>query len=171
MINGKTKNLWEPPKELAHYFWIPPQTQLFLVYFGLFLIGAGVIVYNLRCPFLIKRFEDENGCAKFYMQMASFWQVYAMLIGLFGLPEESLNPIHREIAQRSEEFRRDPEAWQKFLKTRREEVFGFYVKWYLREDNESPVSRAICLGCLTLGFLLLAVPSIVTFMAVTRAVL
>jgi len=26
VINGKTENLWEPPKELAHYFWITSQT-------------------------------------------------------------------------------------------------------------------------------------------------
>ena len=171
VINDKTKHLLEPPEELAHYFWITPLTQLLLIYFGLFLIGAGVIVYNLGCPFLIKRFEDENACAKFYMQMANFRQVYPMLIGLFGSPDESPNPIHREIERRNEEFSRDPEAWQKFLSTRREEVFGFYVKWYLSKDSDSPVSRAICFGSLTLGFLLLAVPSIATFTAVARAVL
>jgi hypothetical protein len=150
---------------------IRPQSELFLVYFGLFLIGAGVVVYNLRCPFVIKYFENENACAQFYMQMASFGQVYAMLIGVFGLPDESPNPIHREIARRYDEFDRDPEAWQKFLSTRREEVFGFYVKWYGSQDSDSPASRAACSACLALGFLFLAIPSIDTFIAVSRAVL
>jgi hypothetical protein len=161
LINQKTASLLKPPETLAALFLLSPQRELFLVYFGVFLIGAGVVVYNLRCPFVIKHFENENACAQFY----------AMLIGVFGLPDESPNPIHREIARRYDEFNRDPEAWQKFLSTRREEVFGFYVKWYGSQDSDNPASRAACSACLALGFLFLAIPSIDTFIAVSRAVL
>jgi len=171
LINEKTEGLLKVPEKLQPLLWVDPNKVLFLVYFGLFLIGAGVVIYNLRCPYIIKRFEDANACAQFYMQMASLGQVYAMLIALFGSPDQSPNPIHREIDRRYEEFDRDPEAWQKFLTARREEFFGFYVTSYGSQDGDNPVSRAVCCAFLALGFLFLAIPSIDTFIAVSRAVL
>jgi hypothetical protein len=84
LINDKTTSLFNHPEGLKGLFWFSPQSELFLVYFGLFLIGTGVVVYNLRCPFLIKHFRDENECAQFYMQMV-LGQVWAMLGNVFGL--------------------------------------------------------------------------------------
>jgi hypothetical protein len=169
LINEKTQSLLKPPEGLQ--FWFSPQSELFLVYFGLFLIGTGVVIYNLRCPFIIKYFQDENACAQFYMQMATFGQVYPMLIGAYGLLDRSPNPIHREINRRYAEFSNDPVAWQNFLSTRREEVFGFYVHWYSSHYDDRPASRAACFAALALGFLFLAIPSVDTFVAVSRAVL
>ena len=171
LINEKTESLLKAPEKLQPLLWLDPNRELFFVYFGLFLIGTGVIIYNLRCPFLIKNFEDGNACAQFYMQMASFGRVYPMLIALFGSPNRSPNPIHKEVQRRYEEFSNDPEAWQKYLTGRREEVFGFYVRWYGKRDEDRPASRAACCASLTVGFLFLAIPSVDTFIAVGRTVL
>jgi hypothetical protein len=166
-LNEGAKNLLTLPEGIPTL--LEPNSKLFLVYFGLLLIGGGVVIYNLRCPYLIKYFEDENKCAEFYMKMASFGQVYAMLIALFGL--QTPNPIHREIENRYDEFSRNPEAWEKFVSSRPREFFGFYVGFYSSQDNDRPASRAICAALLALGFLCLSVPSIETFVAVGRTLL
>jgi hypothetical protein len=171
LINDSTKSFLEQDRLTHGLSWLNAEDRLFLIYFGLFLIGAGILIYNLRCPFLTKYFENENACAQFYMQMASLGQVYAMLISVFGLPGKSPNPIHRAIETRYDEFDRDPAQWQQFLSTHREEIFGFYVHWYSSEGDLRPLSRAICAVFLALGFLFLSLPSMDTFFAVSRALL
>jgi hypothetical protein len=148
---------------------LSPQSRLFLIYLGLASIGFGVVIYNVRCPFLIKRFQDENALAQFYMQMAGFGQVYAMLIAVLGSPDASPNPMHREVHARFGEFSRDPATWQQFLSTHREEIFGFYVDWYSQQGMELPTSRVICAACLAMGFLLLSLPSFDAFVGISRA--
>ena len=115
--------------------------KIFFVYFGLFVVAAATTTYNLACPFIIKKFKDENECAQFYMQMANIGQVYALLIATFGDPTRSPNPLHREINKRYDEFNANPEQWHDFLSKRREEVFEFYVKWYNDEGHSRPASR------------------------------
>lgn len=169
LINDGTKSLFESTAKIAPDQWMSPHTKLFVIYFGLFLIGLGVLVYNLRCPLLIKRFENEEASAKFYMQMANIGQVYAMLLNVFENPR--INPTYREIEDRWEELSNDPEAWQKFLNSRREEIFQHFVRSYSMESSENPASRAMCAALLALGFLGLVVPSMDTFLAVGRQVL
>jgi hypothetical protein len=164
IINDYWKSFFEVPGPLKHFSWLEPQSKLFLVYLGLFFIGLAVVVYNMRCPFLIKQFENEESCARFYMQMANYTQVYSMLMALFGEPDESPNPVHREISNRYGEFSRDPEAWQKFVSSRREEIFQFYVQWYSSGDRERLGSILTCFILFAFGLIFLAIPSLETLL-------
>lgn len=169
LINDYTKSFFDHSVVQLKFSVLTAEGKLFLLYFGLFIIGISVLLYNLRCPFLIKRFESEDSCADLYMKMADLGQVYAMLVGQFGVPSDSPNPTHRELGVRFEEFDRNPAVWQQFLSIHREEIFGFYVSWYNKEAHDRPVSRACCSAGFALGFLFISLPSLDTFAAVCRA--
>jgi hypothetical protein len=168
LLNDRVKHALSMHEATHGQTWLATDDRLFMVYFGLCAIGLGVAVFNVRCPFLMKRFQGKTECAQFYMQIADIGQIYCLLINVLGVSNEARNPLYDEFNKRYTELDGDQAAWQGFVERWRQSIFGFYVTWYNNTSVTRRTSRSVCLLLLSLGVLLLSVPSADTFVAVAR---
>jgi hypothetical protein len=89
IVNGGTIDFLNRNFDKYPIFLLHAQTRLFIMYYGLILLGLGVIIYNLRCPQPIKQFDNEDAYARNMMDSVVPGSVYAGIIARFGE-----NPFH-----------------------------------------------------------------------------
>lgn len=166
------RNLDQINTDLGSHTFIPTLDKIYIIYFGLLLVGVGIAAVNFFCPWVIKRFNDPKACADFYMQMADARHVLEV-VG--KIPDKDVPPrseeILRELKAQAVRLSKDPIEWRKFLELNRESIYGLHVNWYGSHQWHRRPLRWTCALLIYVGMLLLAIPSGDTFIGAMRITL
>lgn len=113
--------------------------KLYFLYFGLIALGVGAMIYQMRCPPLVKSFGDASEFVRVQMEATSFSEASSMADQTArGDNVGSLEAL-RPIAMRN---------------------------FYALQSARRPFSRMLTTIFFGFGFTLLAIPSMITFLKV-----
>jgi hypothetical protein len=132
---------------LLHKFW---SLKLYFVYFGLVSFGLGSAIYQLRCPRVVRKYADRSEFVMAETPSVTLSDLQIML----------------ELMARSQIVSAEPIVPNELLKDyMRVPIMKYF---YAFESAAHPLSRTMTTLFFSAGFVLLAVPSLLTLAKVAR---
>lgn len=157
-------------RELAEWaildprFGVPPEAypwRLALLYYGLATISAGSLMYTLRCPDLVKRFESASDYVRSEVDfLKAYDEAYQERIRLSETPLKSPD---------------GPGEWRELFPPEPSPPMSQHsMNVMLRKDwnianSSRPLSRILCFSLFAGGMATLAIPTSDTFLRVTAS--
>ena len=165
------------PADVFTYFWQDqPRTQeelasgrLFLIYFGLFFLGLGSIIYGVACPHLLKKYGSTSEYLRAELEFQTKFQAKRMLDELKELdnPPIHLPALIEKFQDHFNSILMDelPDGAKEFEQLSKDLMTE---EWRV-ENTHHPITRRLTFAAYFLGFLILALPAVDTLLAVAKA--
>lgn len=132
----------------SHQFWDRLWSfKLYLIYYGLMLLGAGSIVYQWKCPHFVKKYEN--------------WAEY--VAGVARHTDGGQIDVLHKLVGRDETFG--------YGMSGEEQILYYLRRHYNQMSSYSAAWRLLTTFLFAWGFVLLAIPSVMTAVRVASALI
>jgi hypothetical protein len=165
------------PAEYFRYFWQDTSktseelasSRLFLIYFGLFFLGLGSILYGIACPHLLKRYGSSSEYLRDELTFQTKFQVQRALDELKELKSKPthLNGLVSQFEQHFEKIKSNDNG--EFSSEFQELSKDLMIEHWKTQNVSHRLARHSTFIAYFFGFLIIAIPSIETLLAVSKA--
>ena len=165
------------PAEYFRYFWQDTSktneelasNRIFLIYFGLFFLGLGSILYGIACPHLLKKYGSSS---EYLRDELTFQTKFQVQRALDELKELKSKPRHLDalVSQFEQHFEKIKGYESGEFSTEFQDLSKDLMIEHWKTQNVShPLARYSTFAAYLFGFLIIALPSIETLLAVSKA--
>lgn len=142
------------------FLWLNLTKSIMFTYFGLCLLGIGVLVYQFVCPLVVKKYADENAYIKEEIDQTSsdfvsclVGEIQEMSKGKNGLRENY--SIYLDVSGVGKPLNGNTKA-------------NILRDFYGLHDESRSLFRAFVFLLYIIGFVLLSIPTVITFFRICR---